>query len=172
MGYVNNNNKELNPHEIILGIDQSFSNTGFCVYDCQTIIEASCISTKNDKSLEERIQIIVKEMLIIIKRYDIKQVVIEGMSFASMQASIRQLAGLFYVILYELNKKKIKYDIIPPLTLKKAVTGSGKATKQEMIDKVELREQMILSDQSNIKIGAKKFEDIVDSYWLSRYYNL
>jgi len=172
MGYVNNNNQHLDQNQIILGIDQSFSNTGFAVYDCNELIYCSCIATKNDKTLEERIFLIISEMNSIIKKFEIRQVCIEGLSFNSRQASIRQLAGLFYVILNELHAKDIIYDIIPPLTLKKAATGNGRADKSEMINAIPVMTQLFISETTNIKIGSKKFEDLADAYWLSRYTEL
>lgn len=167
MAYVKNNNQELNINEKIMGIDQSFSNTGICIVENDSIIHSASISTKNNKSIEERINDIVKFILLNIKEYNVKQVVIEGLSYCSRQSSIVQLSGLFYCILLNLNKKRIKYQVVPPLTLKKEIAGTGKATKQDMIDSISEENQLKLSQLSKIKIGSKKYEDIADSYCLA-----
>jgi len=174
MGYVNNNNQDLR-NQKTLGIDQSFSHTGLVVIAKEgSIIEARGIATKprdkdGDHSLEERIGYILNEITYLIRKYQIRQVSIEGLSYSGPRsASVRQLAGLYYVILHELHNSNIRYQITPPLTLKKESTGSGKASKQDMLDNVPECDVKKLSELSKLKSESKKFEDIVDAYFLAR----
>jgi len=169
MGYVNNNNSTLNINNKILGVDQSFSNTGLVIVEDNRIIYADSISTKNNISLEDRIIIICKHIINICKEYNVYQVCIEGLSYNSRFASARQLAGLFYVILNELKRNNIIYNIVEPKSLKKLSTGNGNANKELMINSISERNKLILSKLSNINVNSKKFEDISDAYHLSMY---
>lgn len=170
--YVNNNNNELR-NVITLGVDQSFSHTGLVV-SCKNgnILAAKGINTDTKNSIESRINLIKNVIVETIKEYNVKQVVIEGLSYASNQASGRQLGGLFYVILCAFNELNISYTVVPPLTLKKAITDNGKATKDEMIKAISPQELQLLSTITKLKITSKKFEDIADAYHLSRYLNI
>ena len=172
MSYVSNNNNEIK-NVITLGIDQSFSHTGLVV-SCKNgnILAAKGISTDTKETIEQRINKIKYIILEMIKEYEVKQVVIEGLSYASNQASGRQLGGLFYVIICSLSDLNISYSVIPPLTLKKAITGSGKATKDDMIDRINSNDLEKLCELTKLKSTSKKFEDIADAYHLSRYLSL
>lgn len=172
MGYVKNNNKDLKKIKT-LGIDQSFSNTGLVVMDkTGSILYAGGIATTpKDHTLEERILMITEEIKYIIRKYQVRQVSIEGLSFNSKYASTRQLAGLFYVIIHELHKHNIRYEITPPNSLKKIATGSGKSTKDEMLKVIDKDVIWTLERLSGLKSKSKKFEDIVDAYHLANLAN-
>jgi len=173
--YVNNNSVKKENAKIVMGLDPSFSHTGICILknnileNEREIILTKGVATKPDKFLEERIGIIVDEVLSLIKEYKVEHIHIEGLSYASNTSSVRQLAGLYYVLLYEFNKKKISFEVISPNSLKFKATGSGKARKDEMKQCLEDIEIELLSKTSKLKDTSKKFEDIIDAYLLASY---
>lgn len=173
MAFVKNNNSDINTEKLIMGVDQSFSSTGICITNLSNeILFAASVKTDSKDFLEDRIAFIAKNIIAIAKLYEVKQVVIEGLSYSSIYSSARQLAGLFYVICHELKRNKIKYSIIPPNSLKLKSQGSGKATKPDMKNCIDDEIIKELSKVSGIKDIAKRFEDIVDAYHLSMYYKI
>ena len=58
---------------------------------------------------------------------------------------------------------------VNPKTLKKFATGNGSADKHQMKEALRKDELETLSFLSKIKPKSKKFEDIVDSFWLAKY---
>jgi Holliday junction resolvasome RuvABC endonuclease subunit len=84
-------------------------------------------------------------------------VYIEGPAFASQGNAALQMGALNFFVRTFLRKKEVDYKIIAPPTLKKWVTGSGRADKKQMIDKVE--------ERWNIKF---KDNNLADAYGLAR----
>ena len=66
--------------------------------------------------------------------YNVTNVRIEGLSYASAGQAARTLAGLQYVIVDRLLRACIYVAVIAPTALKKAATTSGRADKQQMLD--------------------------------------
>ena len=61
-------------------------------------------------------------------------IIIEGYSFGSRGSAITQLAELRGVLKYYFSINSIKWREIAPSSLKKFVTGSGRADKEAMAD--------------------------------------
>jgi len=165
---------------VYMGIDQSMVNTGITVIKDSTeksdldnipnmeVLYANGIKTSSANSLEVRISYILENIEYCIDKYNPFMVSIEGLAFGKFNTNNgRVLAGLFFNILNLLFNKEIPYKIIPPTSLKKQVTSSGSASKEDMKSKIDLEVIKKLEDISNIKSDSKRFEDIVDSYWLA-----
>ena len=166
--FVNNNSQKLKKGLVTLGIDQSFTHTGIVIDYMGETVHAEGICTKPINFLEVRINDIVDKVSRIIKKYDIEQIAIEGISFGSKFSSARQLAGLFYGLVCMFDKTGLPYTIIPPNSLKKRATGDGKADKEKMVESIPLCDKLDLSEKTNLQFKSKKFEDIADAYWLSK----
>lgn len=63
-------------------------------------------------------------------------VYIEGLALMSRTGKYAERAHLYYSILAALYVRDQLVTIVPPTTLKKRVTGSGRADKQQMLDTV------------------------------------
>ena len=174
MGFVNNDNNLIKNADgtIIMGIDQSFTHTGVTIVDNEKVIFSAGIATTTKDVLERRIERIISFIIGNITKYKVGHVRIEGLSYGSVSASKSQLGGLFYCILLMLRELNIKYEIVTPTELKKAVTGKGNAKKNMMLESLDDDIVNTLGQLSSVKIGSKKFEDIVDSYCLSVYKKL
>lgn len=155
-------------YKILVGIDQSLTHTGIVINDSGEIIYAAGITTDTkDSSIEERIYFIrlrVKEAL---EKYSPDFVSIEGLAYGVASNNGRLLAGVFFNILSLLIELNIPYQVVNPKTLKKLATGHGSADKLLMrtsVDEYSLDKLVLLT---KLKATSKKFEDIIDAYWLS-----
>jgi len=93
-------------------------------------------------------------------------IVIEGVSYGSVGASLIDLAGLNFMLRYLINKMNITYFIISPQTTKKLATGKGNCKKIAVIESF-YKENIEVE-----KLGIKKIDDLADAYFISRYLNV
>ena len=156
---------------IFVGIDQSMLHTGITIQTRDNIIYSGGFSSQKNLFFEERIMSIRDFILSNLSEYNREDVsiAIEGLAFnRSPSNNGAMLFGLFSVILISLMENGYSYMVVPPTTLKKFATGDGRADKDKMLEftSEEAKESLHRLSQVNNK---KKFEDIIDSYWLSRY---
>ena len=122
-----------------MGLDLSLTGTGVVVLkDDHVVLELLIKSKPTDKKRPvdeiERIVLIKEKIISIIKEFNPDMVVIEGMAFGVRNATaLTQLSGLNYMIREYLWKNKIDFRIVAPTSLKKFITGNGKAKKEEMM---------------------------------------
>lgn len=164
----------INRHSIIMGIDQSFTNTGITILRQnssteQEIIHADAISTSIDIPAEERMFTIINFLINTTKEFGVRSVAIESPAYQVASNNGRLLSGLFFSILTHFIKEGVEYLPVNPKTLKKFATGNGSADKHQMKEALKKDELEKLSFLSKIKPKSKKFEDIVDSFWLAKY---
>lgn len=109
---------------------------------------------------------------------DIDCAYIENYAFgpsANMAFSIGECTGLFK---YKFQKRfNQELYTVAPTQVKKHATGSGRASKRQMVDAFKQNEFDIYEPFSIIDIGKEKIEkpidDIVDAYWIAKYgYNM
>lgn len=124
----------------ILGIDPGTINCGYAVIEVVNnvtnskkpkLVEAGLIKMKS-RVLQDQIMELVEGLDLILKNHDIKEVAIEDMFYAFNPKSVIKLAqfrgALSLKILLELGN----FSEYTPLQVKKAVTGNGKATKEQV----------------------------------------
>jgi len=122
--------------KIILALDLSLSNTGVAIFDMQReLIEVQSIPTNSRNANHgERLKIIADRLIEIKNKYNVCEVAFEA-GFSRHYKSTRilsKVAGVAEYVFYD--KKQYFY---PPSTVKKAVTGSGRASKEELKEVVE-----------------------------------
>lgn len=120
----------------VLGADLSLANAGLVVMTKRKkILYQGNVKTKPIWGMQKRIMIIVERLINLGFEYNVKFVAIEGYSFGKFRRSeIIELAGHAKVMLYYAN---IPFEVIPPASLKKWLTGNGRAEKVEMIGTIE-----------------------------------
>ena len=134
MGSPAPENLKISTEMFFVGIDHSMTGTGVVVVDQDGhILEQKLIKTTPAESDEKRMITILDGLSFISKMIRLKTVYIEGPSYASKGQAILQMGALHYLIRIFLYRKKIKYKIIAPTTLKKFVCGSGNAKKEQML---------------------------------------
>lgn len=156
---------------------QTYKNFDYIIYKKHEIKTAS---NAHEKELFKTFNIItiskciLKLLTDIIYKYNTKYniyVCMEGISYQSANtSSIIELAGLNYVIRYELynlyitNKNIInifKLIVSAPTEIKKFASGNGSAKKDTMITLFE-------AIHPNLYL-IPKIDDIADSYWMAQY---
>lgn len=148
-------------------VDQSLVGTGI-VSHVDGEYRYNLISTEKDKESESpsidytRRILEIKDLIRnIVIEYEIKSAAIEGLSFASKGAVVFDLGGLQHIIrelFFELN---IYFIVIPPKTLKKYWTGSGNASKQDMIDATK-KKNIDIPILKKYKGGVMDFDDNIN----------
>jgi len=148
---------------IFMGIDPSLTGTGIAILDSglenkSYLAEHYLIKTKSSDEIEARYDQIMKKISSLTDGKDIQYIYIEGLSFGSKGAAVTELAGLHYIIRYYLYKMGISFKEIPPTTLKKYITGSGKAQKNLMLLNIYKKWGIEFTD-----------DNTADAYSLARY---
>lgn len=129
--------------KLVLGLDLSISSPGFAVVRFgggkPELIHKSHLKTKSTYSHGQRLIAIERHLLNLIDLFGPFDIVVREKGF-SMHAKTTQV--LFKVVgVSDLALAKEGYTKIlelAPTTIKKAVTGNGKASKQEVAEAVDL----------------------------------
>ena len=151
--------------ELFLGIDVSTTNTAVVALNGQGNIEFIRLYQPKQKDIKER-QVEIAEDIddlieTIVHNVELHlYVAIEGSAFAG-RGKVIELAELNGYIAISFMKY-INVTRVPPQTLKKFATGSGRAKKEDMYESTP---QNVLDKFSTYK----KKDDLVDAYWLARY---
>jgi len=120
---------------IILGIDPGSINCGYAILEVNNkkpkLIEAGIIKMKS-RVLQEQILEFIEGFDLIISRHEINQVAIEDMFYAFNPKSVIKLAQFRGAISLKVLLEFGNFSEYTPLQVKKAVTGNGKAKKEQV----------------------------------------
>ena len=149
-----------------LGIDQSYNCTAWVIINNSGLIEDfGTIKSNKDHDIYTRCNYIINELMDITEKHKVGRIALEGLAFGMQGSATRDLAGLQFVIM--LGLRDIDYPlVVSPLHLKKAATGNGKATKDEMIS--ALPESIRLQFEAANYKKSTGLHDLADAYWLAR----
>jgi crossover junction endodeoxyribonuclease RuvC len=127
---------------IILGIDPGTATTGFgCINITDTsavtgkglqVIEWGLIETNKELKKEERLEIIFEKTLMLIEKFKPDAFVFEKVFFASNAKTVIAVGQAQGVMLLAARKLNIFVAEYAPGTIKKMITGSGRANKKEV----------------------------------------
>ena len=119
----------------ILGIDPGTINCGYAIVEkdgnSTKLIEAGLIKIKT-KILQEQIVEMTEGLDLIFSNHDINEVSIEDMFYAFNPKSVIKLAQFRGAISLKVLQEFGNFSEYTPLQVKKAVTGNGKATKEQV----------------------------------------
>lgn len=119
----------------ILGIDPGSRNLGYCIIDFDgknfTLIEAGLLKMKETHLQEQMIEL-VEGMDIILKKHKVDEVAIEDIFFAYNPKSVIKLAQFRGALCLKILQEVGFFHEYTALQVKKAVTGNGKATKEQV----------------------------------------
>lgn len=119
----------------ILGIDPGSRNLGYCLlfWDGKnfSLLEAGLLKIKA-KELQEQIVELVEGIEIILKAHKVDEVAIEDIFFAYNPQSVLKLAQFRGALSLKILQEIGYFYEYTPLQVKKAVTGNGKATKEQV----------------------------------------
>ena len=119
----------------ILGIDPGTQNCGYCVLlkekNTLTLIEAGFIKIK-EKILQHQILELVEGLDVIFKNHVIDEVAIEDIFYAYNPQTVLKLAQFRGALSLKVLQIKGNFSEYTALQVKKAVTGNGTATKEQV----------------------------------------
>lgn len=153
---------------MILGIDQSYTGSGYCILDNEELMDFGIFTTNNTIDVYDRVIEFTTFLNGLIRKNSISEIHIEGLAFGIRGNATRDLAGLLFgiIIFIRNNFPNIPVKIIAPTSVKKFATGSGKAKKPEMLNAIP--PQIIEKFKTKITT-KKKMYDVCDSYWIAKF---
>ena len=152
----------------VLSIDPSYSNCGVVVWEDGLLYDYFVIQTSKASEEVVRLAHIIDILKKVIKEENIEEVIVEGLSFGSVSTSVRGLAGLFYSIQLLCHYSNIPFYEVPPTSVKKFATGSGRADKKDM--KKALPDNIAEKFEKTHKTIVSGLYDLVDAYFIGKYY--
>lgn len=177
---------------IIAGLDWSMTCPAICVYDtskefkfsnCQFFFYTN--KAKYDVSVgnvhgfmmsdwdneQERFDNISEWALTILKKYNIKQVCLEGYSMGSSAGRVFNIAENIGLLKWKMWKAGIEFITPAPTQVKKHFTGKGNAKKELMYESLTAAQTDVkIVDLLKCKSGDSPVSDIVDSYAMVSFY--
>jgi len=119
----------------ILGIDPGSRNLGYCVLDFDGqgygLVEAGVLKIKTTL-LQEQIVELMEGIDIILSSNQIDEVAIEDIFFAYNPQSVLKLAQIRGALSLKVLQEIGYFYEYTPLQVKKAITGNGKAAKEQV----------------------------------------
>lgn len=120
----------------ILGIDPGIARTGWGVVEFKSsklkVISYGCLETESTEEVSNRLNRIHLEMLKIIKKYSPDVMAVEELFFNTNSKTAFVVGQARGVILLTSAESKIPNYIYTPLQVKMALTGYGRAEKQQV----------------------------------------
>ena len=119
----------------ILGIDPGTRVLGYCILDLSsekyTLVEAGILKFKKN-ILKEQILELVKGLDVILASHKIDEVAIEDIFYAHNPKTVLKLAQFRGALSLKILLSVGNYEDYTALQVKKAITGNGKATKEQV----------------------------------------
>lgn len=127
---------------IIMGIDPGIAIVGYSIIQCKgnnlKAIDYGCIKTGADMILPDRLKKVYDELSEIIKIYNPEELAIEELFFNKNAKSVMKVGQARGVqILAGVNQGLNVYEYTP-LQIKQAVTGYGRADKNQVQEMVKI----------------------------------
>ena len=121
----------------ILGIDPGFGTLGWAVVDKDlSVVEYGVIETSPDCAIDERLLQIHSRITEIIRKHKPDCAAIERLFFAKNTKTALDVSKCIGVILLTTRLAGLSYNEYTPLQVKTALTGYGRATKNQILQMV------------------------------------
>lgn len=145
-----------------LGLDLALTNTGWCVLGVKGgaayVVRYGLIKGGKLRDVE-RIVYIENRIRLLCLAYDIQGVGMEGHAIYSRTGKAMDRAELSGVVKRYLRAVDLSPHIFPPATLKKIITGNGRADKELVSETV-----IGLAGLLFIKVPRGRVHDVADAY--------
>lgn len=143
----------------ILGIDPGYDRLGICILEKSSktegkILYSICLESDRKKEIFERIFLFNQELEKIIQDYKPSELAIEKLFFTTNQKTVMGVAEARGAIIYLVRSLGLTISEYTPLQVKIALTGYGKATK----------DQIYYMLQNIFKLQAKNTKNLDDEY--------
>lgn len=131
---------------MVLGVDPGIAITGYgIVHQKQDVLEAATygvITTPAGVPLPRRLQYLYRELATLIERYHPAEASVEELFFARNARTALSVGHARGVILLALAEAGLPTYEYTPLQVKQAITGYGRASKEQMQEMVRLLLQL------------------------------
>jgi len=154
----------------ILGVDPGFERVGIAILEKTTrskaekILFSRCFKTSAKLDFSERLNLIGEEIKIVIKKYQPEILAIETLFSNTNQKTVMRVAEARGVIIYECVKRGMRIFEASPPQIKMAVTGYGRANKEQIMKMVK-----ILTKIDNTKTSDDELDAIAIALTASAY---
>lgn len=120
----------------IIGIDPGFDRIGIAILEKEgaqeTLLHSTCITTSKKDTFDKRLVALGTELETLLQEYRPVECAIEKLFFAKNQTTAMNVAEARGVILYVCSKYGLSIHEYSPPEIKVAVTGYGKAGKDDI----------------------------------------
>lgn len=126
---------------IILGIDPSICNLGFGIINKSnntSYLFSGVISTSNSQEISQRLDYIFTQVEALINKYQPMVIAMETVFYKKDINAVVKLSYVRAIIMLLAGKKGINYEEYAPRTIKKTITGSGNASKEQIIKMIPI----------------------------------
>lgn len=125
----------------VLSIDPGFGRCGVAVLEgtgsAPTLLYSACIETETKSSFPERLLTVASEVTLLIKKYTPETIAIEEIYFTNNAKTAIHVAEIRGMLIYLATSRAIPLVELNPLAVKIAITGYGRATKEQVTKMVE-----------------------------------
>ena len=128
----------------ILGIDPGFGRVGIAVLEKnktdkkEAVLFSECFKTSSKLDFSKRIYLIGMEVKRVIKKYKPEVLAIETLFFNTNQKTVMRVAEARGIMIYEATIAKLRIFEASPPQIKIAITGYGKANKEQVMKMVKI----------------------------------
>lgn len=128
----------------VLGIDPGYERLGIAVLEKKlnenqsVLLYSSCFKTVASLSFEDRLLLLGKEIERVIEEFEPAVLSIEKLFFNNNQKTATNVAEARGVIIYEAKRANLEVFQFTPLQVKTALSGYGRATKDQLTKMVKL----------------------------------
>ena len=127
---------------VVLGVDPGVATTGYGVirqdYDCIRPVVYGVIQTPASQSLPHRLQQLYRELSQLISSYCPTEAAVEELFFAKNASTALTVGHARGTILLALEDRQLPTYEYTPLQVKQAITGYGRAAKEQVQEMVRL----------------------------------
>jgi len=156
---------------IILGIDPGYERLGVAILEKkqgkESLLFSGCVKTSSKLEFSDRLVILGKEIEKIIKKYKPKVAAIEKVFFTTNQKTAMRVAEVRGMLIYLAIANKLKVEEPTPLQIKMALTGYGKADKNQIKEMVK---NILNLDLEEKKYGDDEIDAIAAAVSVFAYY--
>lgn len=139
----------------ILAIDPGFGRCGVAVLEGDgsraTLTYSACIETAAGEKFSDRLLFVANEVIRLIEEYSPETIAIEELYFTNNAKTALHVAEVRGMLMYLAASRELPLVEYNPLAIKIALTGYGRATKEQvtkMVEKlVKLPQKTMLDDE-------------------------
>lgn len=117
---------------LILGIDPGTARLGWGVINNEVMVDYGCLETKTNQPEEKRLQILFDQLTKLIKKYQPEAMAVEKLFFFKNLTTVMPVAQSRGVSLFAGAQNNLPVFSYTPLQIKQAVTGYGRAEKNQV----------------------------------------